>query len=189
MESAFWVLLHVALRYLKHDYDPHPLFLLLQQLFDTRAVKKDGSVIGGYNKRAMIMACIYRHTHFMLPAFVVPGLNKALEDFGRVFKSRYLVLAKPDLDEPESEEPDLERVKLQEPKLQEPKLAEPDLKCIPELLRHMALTMKPLSVTPTGLVLPTNDSEPPADPKECQSAKVGTVKTDIYPMPFSDFKY
>jgi hypothetical protein len=177
-ESVFWVLLHVALRYLKHDYDPHPLFLLLQQLFDTRAVKKDGSVIGGYNKRVMIMACIYRHTHFMLPEFVVPGLNKALEDFGHVFKFRYQVLG----------EPDLEQVKLQEPKLRA-KLAEPDLKCIPELLRHMALTMKPLSVTPTGLVSPTNDSEPPADPKECQAVKVDTVKTDFYPMPFSDFKY
>ncbi|KAF8180093.1 hypothetical protein BJ912DRAFT_1145863 [Pholiota molesta] len=131
----FGFLYYLALMFLQHNYKPRALHQTRQRLFDNTVRETDG------------------FTRFTLPLFGVPGLNKALEDFGRVFEFRYL--EEPVLDEPESEEPDSEEPDLEQAKLQKPKLAEPDQKCIPDLLRRVALTMKPLSITPTGLMSPT----------------------------------
>jgi hypothetical protein len=193
MESAFWVLVYLALMFLQHNYKPRALHQTRQRLFDNTVRETDGSVTGGHEKRLVVMACIHGYTRFTLPLFGVPGLNKALEDFGRVFEFRYLeepVLDEPEseepvLDEPESEEPDSEEPDLEQANLQKPKLAEPDLECIPALLRRVALTMKPLSITPTGLVSPTNDSKPHADPTKRQPVDIKTVKKDFNPMPWS----
>jgi hypothetical protein len=147
MESAFWVLVYHALRYVKHDYEPHPLFLLLQQLFDTRVIKKNGSVIGGSFKKTVMGFCTLGRIDEQLPHFGVNGLDEALQQLGAIFDARY------------------------GPQRPEQK----DIKEIPGLLRHMARTMAPLSMTPTAWVSPTNDSEPPTDPKARQPVKVDTV--------------
>jgi hypothetical protein len=111
----------------------------------------------------VLIFCAIRRKHKILPQFRIPGLNAALEDLGGVFDFRY---------QPEESE-----------------VAPPDQERFPELLRETALGMEPLCVTPTGLVSPTNDSEPPADPEEWQAAEADTGKTDFYRMPSSAFRY
>ncbi|KAF8180088.1 hypothetical protein BJ912DRAFT_635393 [Pholiota molesta] len=160
MESAFWVLIYHALLYLKHDYNPGALHHIRQMLFVTKLCEVDGSVTGGDEKKTVMAFCFMGRGYSKLPRFKVDGLNDVLETLGGIFDFRY----------------DSNRPK---------ELDDPDQERFPNLLRHTAMTMKPLGITPTGLVSLSNDSEPPADPKEWQAAKVDTVKTDFYPMPWS----
>jgi hypothetical protein len=162
MESAFWVLIYHALHYLKHDYKPGALHHIRDMLFDTKIRETDGSVTGGHEKKTVMAFCFMGRGNSKLPRFKVDGLNDVLEQLGGIFDFRY------DSNRPEE-------------------LDDPDQERFPALLRRTALTMEPLSVTPTGLVSPTNDSKPPADPTEWQAAnlKVGTVKMDFYRMPWS----
>jgi hypothetical protein len=170
MESAFWVLIYLALLYLKHDYKPGALYHIRQRLFDTKVREDDGSVTGGHEKKTVLTFCAFECSHEVLPSFEVPGLNITLEKLGSIFDVFYRA-------------PRPKAWKM--PELEKPKLVKPDPKCIPDLLRRAAMTMEPLSVTLTGLVSPTNDSKPPAKPKEWQSANVDTVKADLHPMPYA----
>ncbi|KAF9027320.1 hypothetical protein BDZ89DRAFT_1066995, partial [Hymenopellis radicata] len=56
-ESAFWVLVYVALRYLKHPLEPTELYLKLVQLFDTKALDKFGRQKGGDIKELELPRC------------------------------------------------------------------------------------------------------------------------------------
>jgi hypothetical protein len=170
MESAFWVLIYLALLYLKHDYKPGALYHIRKRLFDAKVCEADGSVTGGHEKKMVIAFCTFEHSHEVLPSFEVPGLNITLEKLGSIFDVFYRA-------------PRPKAWKM--PELEKPKLVEPDQKCVPDLLRRAAMTMEPLSITPTGLVSPTNDSKPPANPKEWQSANVNTIKADLHPMPYA----
>jgi hypothetical protein len=164
MESAFWVLIYHALLYLKHDYNPGALHHIRQMLFVTKLCEVDGSVTGGDEKKTVMAFCFMGRGYSKLPRFKVDGLNDVLETLGGIFDFRY----------------DSNRPK---------ELDDPDQERFPDLLRHTALTMEPLCITPTGLVSPSNDSEPPAVATEWESAKVEIVKTDFYPMPSLAFKY
>ncbi|KAF8180087.1 hypothetical protein BJ912DRAFT_635392 [Pholiota molesta] len=75
-ESAFWVLLHHALHYLKHTSAPHPLHHLLTRLFHERPATCVS------HKETVLIFCAIRRKHKILPQFRIPGLNAALEDLG-----------------------------------------------------------------------------------------------------------
>ncbi|KAF8148296.1 hypothetical protein B0H34DRAFT_803115 [Crassisporium funariophilum] len=159
LESAFWVLIYQALRYLNHNYDPNPLFVLLEQLFDERVTVANGSVTAGDSKMTIMAFCAYGRDHRKLPRFRANGLNRALQQLGTIFDFRYGDT------EPAPEEPDQTR--------------------IPDLLRQAAMAMEPLSITPTGLVSPTNNSKPPTDPEDWQRVKIEDVEKYLDPMSWS----
>ncbi|KAF8167522.1 hypothetical protein B0H34DRAFT_682206 [Crassisporium funariophilum] len=159
MESAFWVLIYQALRYLNHDHSRHRLFDLFNRIFNAKIAGDDGSMTGGLDKITIMTFCTFGRSQQMLPRFKVKGLNKALEQLGTIFDLRYADT--------------------------EPAAEEQDPTCITNLLRKAALAMEPLCITPTGLVSPTNDSKPPSDPEDWQGANIDDVGHDWDPMPWS----
>ncbi|KAF8868611.1 hypothetical protein CPB85DRAFT_1447904 [Mucidula mucida] len=81
-ESAFWVLLYVALRYLKHDMSPNDLYDRLRLLFDHHILDTFGRQIGGRQKIRELPICAKDSCR--LAKFLVPGFNDLLAKWGEV---------------------------------------------------------------------------------------------------------
>jgi len=163
MESAFWVLVYEALLYLKHSMDPLILFEQMQLIFSKRSRLKDGSVVGGREKLNVLLACSHNRSARFLTQFEKSGLNTFLNELGNVFDRQYYV-------EPNESHPDFD---------------DPSEKWFPNFLRQTSSKMEPLSVTPTGLKSPTNDSKPPDDPTKWEPASFKDSIKDYHRMPIS----
>ncbi|KAF8909590.1 hypothetical protein CPB85DRAFT_1390892 [Mucidula mucida] len=86
-ESVFWVLVHTALRYLKHSLEPTELSQKLLNLFDSKALDEFGRPKGGQFKRTELPACA--HDSNELATFKVPGFNNLLTELAGLLLVRY----------------------------------------------------------------------------------------------------
>ncbi|KAF8801964.1 hypothetical protein BYT27DRAFT_7197678 [Phlegmacium glaucopus] len=120
IESAFWVFIHGALLYLKHDKDPRLLYDEMEAIF---------SVVGGDSKMGVFAFCTLDQSHFGITQFEKPGVNKLLDQLGKVFIERYPKSTKTPFN-----------------------LDDPDETWFSERLREAAMKMEPLCITPTGLI-------------------------------------
>ncbi|KAF8801962.1 hypothetical protein BYT27DRAFT_7147022 [Phlegmacium glaucopus] len=160
IESAFWVSIYEALLYLKHDKHPLLLSKQMQHLFSDNSFLEPGLVVGGEGKLDVLARCSFGRSTVCVAQFEKLGVNKLLDQLGKVFDSRH--------DGSESEPV---------------KLDDPDETWFPERLREAAMKMEPLCITPTGLKSPTNDSNPPADPRTWEFAPFSDP--DYFLMPLS----
>ncbi|KAF8805944.1 hypothetical protein BYT27DRAFT_7191752 [Phlegmacium glaucopus] len=160
IESAFWVLIYEALLYLKHDKHPCPLYNKMQAIFSYNSRLRDGSVVGGEGKMSVLAHCGHEESFWGLAQFENIGVNKLLDQLGKVLKERYRKDGKISTN-----------------------LDDPDQTWFSESLREAAMKMEPLSVTPTGLKSPTNDSNPQYDLRTWESANPDDLKVDYFPMP------
>ena len=87
MESAFWVLVYEVSLYLKHSMDPLILFEQMQLIFSKNSRLKDGSVVGGREKRNLLSHCSHNLTTQLLTPFEKPGVNTLLNELGNVFEA------------------------------------------------------------------------------------------------------
>ncbi|KAF8871861.1 hypothetical protein CPB85DRAFT_1445295 [Mucidula mucida] len=86
-ESAFWVLVYVALRYLKHDMPSNDLYDRLLLLFDHHTVDAFGRQTGGHQKTLVLPYCA--DDSCGLAQFDVPGFNDLLTDLAGILLVRY----------------------------------------------------------------------------------------------------
>jgi hypothetical protein len=161
MESAFWVLLYEVLLYLKHTMDPFVLYEQIQLIFSKNTRLQDGSVVGGREKLNVLRACSVDESDWVVN-LEKPGVNEFLNEVGKVFHRRYR--------------------KVKDLRFN---LDDPDDPWFRNHLRDAASKMEPHCITPTGLKSPTNDSNPPDDPKEWEPASVNDSKIDYYLMPLA----
>ncbi len=86
-KSAFWVLVYIALRYLKHDMLTSKLYRKLLLLFDDHLNNDFGQPIGGEQKDLELPHCAKNSC--CLAKFKVLGLNNLLIDLARLFLVAY----------------------------------------------------------------------------------------------------
>ena len=162
MESAFWVLVYQAMRYLRHNLDRHHLYCSVQRLFADPILESSGAT-DGLRKMNVILACASKRSTSHIAEFERTGLNSLLSSLGVVF----------DYHHGEGETPPCRN------------LDDPDGKWFPALLRTAAMDMEPLRITPTGLKSPTNNSNPPNDANEWRPTSVKDVESDFFEMPWT----
>ncbi|KAF8811755.1 hypothetical protein BYT27DRAFT_6437794 [Phlegmacium glaucopus] len=160
IESAFWVFVYEALLYLKHDKDPRLLYEEMQAIFSHNTRLLRGPVVGGYGKMSVLTFCALDESCLGLTQFEKLGVNKLLDQLGKVFKERYRKNRKISIN-----------------------LDDPDETWFSDRLREAAMKMEPLCITPTGLKSPTNDSNPPDDPQTWESATISDSKMDYFLTP------
>ena len=121
MESAFWVLVYEVSLYLKHSMDPLILFEQMQLIFSKNSRLKDGSVVGGREKRNLLSHCSHNLTTQLLTPFEKPGVNTLLNELGNVFDKHYYT----------------------QPNEPHPNFDDPDEKWFPNFLRQTSSRMEP----------------------------------------------
>jgi len=158
IEFAFWVFIYKALLYLKHPQSSHLLSQTIHALFSDHTYLDNGMVTGGREKVNVLSRCSLHDSGRALTKFDKSGVNKLLNELGHVFYDHF-----------------------NDPHLN---LDQPN-DWFPSRLRRAATEMEPLCITPTGLRSPTNDSNPPDDPKKWEPASVKDSKIDYYPKTLS----
>ncbi|KAF9463864.1 hypothetical protein BDZ94DRAFT_1191989 [Collybia nuda] len=85
-ESAYWVLLYMALRFLKNSLSPHHLSQTILQLFDKSFEENDGRMFGGTTKADHLE----HNTRFRDIQFDIPQLVDMFNELANELSARYL---------------------------------------------------------------------------------------------------